>query len=458
MLALAAGLTAAVLPAADPKLQVVEMKLAPAAVAQPALKYQLLPDYLDLTPGDAVPMYLKATTREATNQQARDVFFKEVQGWLATPPAKLPVEAVKKALAPFDGVLHQVSIAARRTECRWDPPVREEPNPYAVILPELQEFRYLGRLLAVRVHLALAEHKYDAALRDLQTGYAMARQVGRMPFLVSSLVASAVVMQMNGELEAWVQMPGAPNLYWAIANLPQPIVDFRPGYDLERVAVYLALPQMQAQGAASQRNAVSQATVDRIVELAKGLGSDADLQKYNNSAELAKLAVKARAELIAHGHAAKQVEALTPIQTVALNAFEGYDEFRDELFKWLALPYVEAQAGVQQAEARLEAATKANSPRAALAGLLLPALGRTKFVEARVSRQLAALRTIEALRAYAAATGKLPTTLADIKDLPIPLNPVTGQAFPYRLENQTATLTADGPQDRERTEYRLRGN
>jgi hypothetical protein len=432
------------------------MKLAPAAVAQPALKYQLLPNYLDLTPGDAVPMYLKAMAREATSNEARDLFFKQFQGWLATPPTKLPVEAVKKALAPFDSVLRQASIAARRIDCRWDPPVREEPNPFTILLPELQEFRNLGRLLAVRVHLALAEHKYAAALRDLQTGYAMARHVGQMPFLVSSLVAATIASQMNGELEAWVQMPGTPNLYWAIATLPQPIVDFRAGYELESAAVYLALPQMRVRGDAGERDAISPAVVERLVNLARMLEPEADLLKLNNHQELPKLAVKARAELIAHGHAAKQVEALTPSQTVALNAFEGYDEFRDDMFKWLALPYAQAKAGMEQADARLNAAAKAGAPRAALAGVLLPAVGHTKFVEARLGRHLNALRTIEALRAYAAATGKLPTTLADVKDLPIPLNPVTGQAFPYRVEGQTATLTADGPQDRERTEYRLR--
>jgi len=88
-----------------------------------------------------------------------------------------------------------------------------------------------------------------------------------------------------------------------------------------------------------------------------------------------------------------------------------------------------------------------------LASVLLPALGKTKFVEARTARQLAALRTIEALRAQLATTGRLPAALAEITALPIPTNPVTGKPFGYRFEKGTAILSAGG---QEPIEYQLK--
>jgi len=308
LLTMAAAMVPVVALAAEARLRVVTVKLAPAALVQPALKYQLLPDYLDQTPGNAVPLYLKAIARPSVDPASLDAFNKEHQAWLAVTPAQLPREKVRAALAPFDNVLHQVSMAARRTTCQWDPPVREERNPFAILLPELQEFRTFGRLLAVRIHLALAEQKYDAALRDLQTGYAMARQVAQMPFLVSALVGAAIAGQMIQELEPLGQVPGAPNLYWAIATLPQPIVDFRPSYDLERAAVQLLMPQSSAVG---------------LAELLKAVGSD-PLKLLQ--------------------------DALTP--ALVAETFAGYAEFRDDVFKWLALPYAEARLGLDQAEAR----------------------------------------------------------------------------------------------------------
>jgi len=410
LLTLAALLMPVAALADEVRLRVVEVKLAPSALTQPALKYELLPNALDQTPGNAVPLYLKAMARPSVSQAALDAFNKEQQAWLAMAPAQLPMEKVRAALVLFDNVLHQVSMAARRAACQWDPPVREESDPFQILLPELQEFRAFGRLLAVRIHLAIAEQKYDAALRDLQTGYAMARQVAQMPFVVSALVGAAIAGQMNNELEALVQAPGAPNLYWAIATLPQPIVDFRSGYDLERAAVQLLVPQPSA---------------DRLVALLKAAGSDTDVQRFRQHA---------------------------PTPALVAETFAGYAEFRDDLFKWLVLPYAEARVGIEQAEARLQAAVASRSPRAMLASLLLSALGKTKFIEARTARQLAALRTIEALRAQLAATGKLPATLAEVTALPIPTNPATGKPFGYRLEKGTAILAADGP---EQTDYQL---
>ena len=76
---------------------------------------------------------------------------------------------------------------------------------------------------------------------------------------------------------------------------------------------------------------------------------------------------------------------------------------------------------------------------------LLPPFPSPCSAFARTERQLAAIRCIAALRIYAAAhDGELPATLDEIKEVPIPLNPVTGKAFRYHLEGKTAVLDADG--------------
>ena len=49
------------------------------------------------------------------------------------------------------------------------------------------------------------------------------------------------------------------------------------------------------------------------------------------------------------------------------------------------------------------------------------------------------------LRLYAAAHGKLPGKLADITEVPIPIDPFTGQPLDYRLDGDQATLTVPPP-------------
>ncbi|MGA2914611.1 MAG: hypothetical protein ABSE89_01125 [Sedimentisphaerales bacterium] len=64
----------------------------------------------------------------------------------------------------------------------------------------------------------------------------------------------------------------------------------------------------------------------------------------------------------------------------------------------------------------------------------------------RLDRHIAVLQCVEALRHYAAGhNGKFPGSLADIKELPIPNDPVTGKPFDYSGSNSEAVLKGPAP-------------
>ena len=71
-------------------------------------------------------------------------------------------------------------------------------------------------------------------------------------------------------------------------------------------------------------------------------------------------------------------------------------------------------------------------------------------VVGRTDRRFAALECVEALRLYAAQNGKWPAALADVTDVPVPTDPMTGKPFEYRVQENKAVLTrtpgkSDGP-------------
>jgi hypothetical protein len=58
----------------------------------------------------------------------------------------------------------------------------------------------------------------------------------------------------------------------------------------------------------------------------------------------------------------------------------------------------------------------------------------------RLERRVDALRCVEAIRLYAAAHGKLPASLKDISEVPIPTDPVSRQPFEYAVRGDRVTF------------------
>jgi hypothetical protein len=84
-----------------------------------------------------------------------------------------------------------------------------------------------------------------------------------------------------------------------------------------------------------------------------------------------------------------------------------------------------------------------------------------RVAHVRLEQRLALLRTVEAIRLAAAKNGgKLPAGLSEV-GVPVPIDPVSGKPFEYRVEGLTAVLsgkeaiTGSG-QTHDRYEIRLR--
>jgi hypothetical protein len=154
----------------------------------------------------------------------------------------------------------------------------------------------------------------------------------------------------------------------------------------------------------------------------------------------------AKRALIAEGRQPADVEAMPSLQVVMLYSYQEYQRLRDDMFKWMYVPYPEAVIGIREAEKRVKMKKASFSEGIPFASLLLPAVTKVYTATSRTDRRIAILRCIEALRLYAAShDGKLPAALSDIQEVPIPLDPVTGKAFEYQVAGNVATLYAPAP-------------
>ena len=433
-----------------PKIEVVNVKIHPAAVPTLALKHRLLPSYIDTTPGNAAPLYMKAMLFLMEKMANDD--FKLICKWAKEPLDAIPMKEARKIINKYDseyyGALRQVAVAARRERCEWDPPTREG-NVYDIMLPEIQHARNIAWLLALKIRLQVAEKKYSEAVASLQIGYCLGRDIAKMPFMVSGLAAVAITNMMDYQVLTFIQQSDAPNLYWSLTALPKPFINPRKSLEFECDSLYLTLPLLTQvrQGDATPKQC------EHLLELL--VGSFVETGKENEdsaiASEVKNFLIAAKNYLIAEGvRSKKEVEAMSDSQIGLLCFVTLTDLQRDILARWINVPYwqlPEEDALILKAPPPFEKVTVDSwftSTRA------------YKITAARAEKQIEVLRCIEALRLYAAGhDGRLPASLDEIKEVPIPLNPMTGKPFSYHLDGATAILDADGKPDWSRRQYRI---
>jgi hypothetical protein len=379
------------------------------------------------------------------------------------PLDELPVDEVRKQVAGFDGVLNELRKASTRESCEWNLALGElkGPETVALLLPEVQEMRNAARVLRLKAQLRMAEGDFDGAIESLRMGYQLGIDVAETPILINGLVGIAIVSMMNDGVREMIDTPGSPNLYWALAALPERPFDLRRAMQYEmsvpaRLFPFLGDAYTAQHTPAEWRREIATALQQLALWGAMSGSGGGGPRVTDMQAELAATALvlarypQAKKELIEAGYDEAAVEKMPSAQVVAISASRSYHYIYGEMFKWTLLPYWQAHDQFERTEAKLEregywgkgAVSREVLP---ITALLMPAANAAMRAEVRAERDLSVLRTIEALRAHYAATGELPATLDELDNLPAPRNPITGDPFVYRVADGKAILDAPPP-------------
>ncbi len=426
--------------------QVFKLRLRAAATTTPALRYELLPDAADQTRGNAAQAYLlaitlaaqapaqvltstKAATRDATDSLA--FYLDQSLDQLDVEGASILVEQYKAALDEVQRAMHCESVD-------WQIPWRDQG--FATVLPHLTGMRQISNVLRLRARLEIRRHDFEAALRSIQSGLAMARSLNQQDVLVQALVGISIANTSLAEVRELIQQPGSPNLYWGLAQLPKPFINLRSAFADERAMLFASLPQLRK----AESGTITAQDWQDMLHLMDVMGFSA----FNNQLSAAALGAAAypaaKKYLTEKGMSSARIDALTPRQAVARFWIDNYLAWSDDLTKWYSMPYWQAQPHILEAEhAFAKDGERTLNPLLSI----LPGLGAVNSSAAAVDRSIAALQTIEALRDYAAGhAGKFPDSLADLTDTPTPIDPMTGKLFQYQHEAQKAVLIAFVPE------------
>jgi hypothetical protein len=442
-----------------PETRVKELVVSPATAPNPALRYRLLPLESERKPGDAAPIYLRLLTQMG-DDRIRPIRANHT-AWIEKPTGAFPVAEARTFVDSWHSRLEQLDFGARRRTCDWNYTLPEQKeHAVEILLPDAQGMRDWSRLLIIKATLEINEHKYNDAIRTLETGISFGRHVADGPFVVNDLIGIAIVTEMTDRLELLITQPDAPNLYWALAALPRPLVNLRVGMETEQKIVEYMFPELTELDRTltdAEWSSLLSRLHQRLLNLGNRIGKGGTPEK-KGPGELT--FAKYKADLIAavsfakfrteHLPKAREYLGNRPGQisddhAILLYIAGTYADLRDDVFKTLYLPYSEDTTTWDMAEKRLEAARASSWTFYVLADLMgLPRMGQ--LAEVRLDSRIAALRVVEAVRMHAAAHGgALPATLDDVKLVPIPHDPVTGVPFEYHRDGAAALLSGGRP-------------
>jgi hypothetical protein len=413
----------------------IRLSVHPAPAPKPALRYLLLPELKEMNPGNPCHNYLKCFMEQQKFFFDKEAFERRKK-LLVMPLKELPAQELKD----YGGfALRQADWAARLDKPDWQIMLQLKRDGISTLVPDLQAMRELANALKVRFRAEVAMGSFDDAVRTAKTMFAMSRHTGcEHPTYIGHLVGIAVAFVAIGPLEEMLEQPGCPNLYWALTNLPNPLVSLDKSTEGERIWMLAEFGDLDdsAPMSTNQVNAFI-ARLDKRGLLSNDKPGDG-LRGYveERTKDEGKLSA-ARRRLVEAGLPEERVQRFPGEQVILLDEKREYEVRRDEGMKLMLLP-------LWQSEALGGLIYKRTKEPAVFADLLIPAFEKVRRVQARLEQRIALLRHVEALRLYAAEHNALPSSLSGLP-VPVPDDPVTGKPFRYELIGTTAHLRGTPP-------------
>jgi hypothetical protein len=411
---------------------VVPLSVSPMAAPKPVLKYLLLPEARDLNPGNQIPAFYKCFMEQHNfyrNKEAID----QREKWAKAPLQEL---AQVKELIDYGGTsTRQADYAARLENVDWAVLTQLKAQGIFLLLPDIQQLRELAQVLKVKLRGEIARKEFETAIRTTQTLLALARTFESHPTLIGQLVGLAITTLTFDTLEEFVQQPGAPNLFWALTDLPIPFMSLRHGMEGERAWLDKEFDILGKHEPLAEAEVM--ALVTKLNRVAEEFKKKTAREWFLLQSKDEKLVKEATERLLNLGFPKDKLAKFSKLQVVMADDFMRYWVLRDETMKWTNLPFWQIPPD-----------SLTGQPTIGLFVDLPPAILKVKQAQARLQQRIDTLRIEEAVRVFAAANeGKFPASLDQIK-LPLPIDPFSGKSYLYEVKEGKAVIRGAAPADK----------
>ena len=206
----------------------IELNVQPSVETKTDSQIRLLPKDSELIEGDAVPLYKKAL-----DSIPKDFDSQKFANWRKLPndSEQLPVKEIETELKNLKPTIDLLNQAAKCKQCNWPPITPGQMTQKD--LDELAVYRQLSFILDVQAKIQIIHEQYDQAIETLKTNLKMANNLGGAPYLNYAMVGITIEVINLQRIEEMMQTKNAPNLFYALKNLPQPLADINKAIKVE---------------------------------------------------------------------------------------------------------------------------------------------------------------------------------------------------------------------------------
>lgn len=385
---------------------------------------RLLPTYTECKQGNAAVILLRMIWE-------RQAYWNT--GWAKTEELfQLPQgdRRIARELS-VDHFVRQLEQAAYLRSADWNYPL-DSSAPGSILLPDLQGGRHFFRGLRLWVRNRIDAGEIDRAVQGIKSGIACARHYGRTPVMVNHHVSQVMAGEMLNCVEDLIQHPSSPNLYYALALLPNRLGDWELMLEWEAAMLPNSLPALGEH--------LPDIGSDRWDEIAAQFDSYLSWKPQEREASTSRMKNIAATELSATGKfKPEEIESMSPNEQMMRWMLGWQRRINTEVQFAYTLSPPMALDWLAAIEERIE--NWMDRVAAPASPFMRKPVESYVFLN-QFHRRANILQVVEAIRHELASSGQMPKTLDDLKETPIGLDPLTGEPFEYLSANNEATLRA----------------
>jgi hypothetical protein len=466
-----------------------KITITPQKFTSPLLKYHINVFPTEKEFGNAYPLYTEALAeyKKVYNTSMEDCLKSKEYRDLDPTKDEKKIEQLKFSHFP----LYRTNSNSEKNECSVTADVEadlyrsleptykilEKASRRSYYLPEnyefngaftkmeyLQDARTLARFLQSKADWEIRNGKLDNAIKTIKTGLALSNHIfntqPQYSGTISLLVASGIDIMMKQEILLLASQPDAPNLYPSLTQLPSRQdalltvlhTELKYMFNLNRQSISLeTYDKLDELSPEECKNIVEQMAhslywfgQSNVTINEEECKADEKQQRSRIMAAICTFSyVNAKERFLKRGVSVEEIDSLTVYQVVAPYLLEEVKRVFDLLFVWTTCKPGELHSdisfGRDKPEQELFHWLDFTNPVSILLALYASALELPKSALSRETQDWDKIKIVEAIRYYAAIHNKLPESLDDIKEIPVPkISPHTGKPYCYHVEGNTA--------------------